>query len=100
VPVGDRAPRRTDGEIVPQPRRLRGARTDGNVAVQRDDMPVAKVIAVETESRGACACAEVVEVGRGRGRAVVLVVARNRTRASLVTSPGRVIAGAVVLRRS
>src|SRR5207249_7850612 len=76
-------------------RRADSGRNECAVAVQRDDVPRAEVVAVVALTGRACSGAEVVEVTRGRGARVVLVVSDGRIRARLMATPRGVIAGEV-----
>src|SRR5262249_35929828 len=76
-----------------EPLLLGGARAHIEVAVERDDVPVAEVVAVIAAARGAGVLAEVPEVAARTGR-VVIVVPGRRPRAGPVTPPG----GSIVVR--
>src|SRR5690606_3453026 len=99
VPVRDGAGRGVRGEVGREPRELLGAGLDVDLAVQRDDVPGAEVVAVVSLARLAGVLAEVLEVRR-RARRAVVVVAGDRPRALAVPSPGRVVALRELLRRA
>src|SRR6266571_6728844 len=73
VPIRESAPRRMGGEIGAQPPHLRGARRYVELAVERDDVPGAQVVAVVAQAGRARQGSEVVEVAAGARRFVVVV---------------------------
>src|ERR1700687_216297 len=90
MPKGECTSARLSQEIIVQPAFLGGpvvASTDLiAIAVERDDVPRAKIEAVVTARRIACARTEVGEVSR-RSRRVVFVIAGRRVRDSLHFAP-------------
>src|SRR5688572_8817246 len=91
MPVGQRAAPGARREVGPQPLLLSGAGGHADAAVQRNDVPIAEVVAVVSPAGRTRVGAEVGIVWGG-ARRVVLVVPRRRTRARLVPAPGRLIA--------
>src|SRR2546426_12787540 len=91
VPVGDRAPLCARGEIGPQPRFLRRAGAHVDVAVQRNDVPGAEIVAVVAQPGRPGLRPEVAEVTRG-ARRVMVVVAGRGAGARLVPAPRRGVA--------
>src|SRR5207249_4485537 len=93
VPIGERALLGTGREIGAQPLLLRGPCAHAEVRVERDDVPLAHVVAVVVLRRVATGGAEVVPVAEGV-RLVIVMVARGRPRPRLVPAPrGRVALG-------
>src|SRR2546427_5343449 len=88
VPVGDRAPLCARGEIGPQPRFLRRAGAHVDVAVQRNDVPGAEIVAVVAQPGRPGLRPEVAEV-TGGARRVMVVVAGRGAGARPVPAPGR-----------
>src|SRR2546425_10861175 len=86
-------------EIGLEPLALGRADLRGNIAVERDDAPLAGVEAVVAEPRRSGDAAEVLEVWR-RSRRFVVVVARRWTRAAQMPAPRRVVAIAKIFRSS
>src|SRR5215470_6586580 len=79
------------GEIGPEPGILRRAGRRRDVAVEREDVPGAEVVAVIPPARRACGRTEVGIVG-ARARRVVFVISRGWLGAILVAPPRGVIA--------
>jgi hypothetical protein len=101
MPIGERAFRRgrmaVHLEIVAEPDELLLARADPDVAVERDDVPVAEREAVKAgAAHRAGAIAEVVEVGNAVRPRIVFVVPGARVHSILEPSPARVIAVVVI----
>ena len=95
VPVRQRAGGGVGGKIRAQPgllRRSGAAAADGRaVAVERDDVPRADLVAVVPQRRVAGGRAEIAVVAARVRRHVVMVAGRG-TRVGFARSPGRVIA--------
>jgi hypothetical protein len=93
--VGQGAGVRVGREIRHKPLLLRRTLSASShlraVAVQRDDVPAALIVAVVALGRVPGGGTEIVEVA-GSPRRVVLVVARRRLGAGLVPTPGGVVA--------
>src|SRR2546427_12117333 len=98
VPVGDRAPLCARGEIGPQPRFLRRAGAHVDVAVQRNDVPGAEIVAVVAQPGRPGLRPEVAEVTGGAPRVMVVVAGRGAG-APLVPAPGRGVAQSTVHAR-
>src|SRR5258705_12287650 len=90
VPHGEQAFGRRSGEIGTQPMLLHRTGTDRDVAVERNDVPGAHVVAVVASTRWARERAEIAEVV-GRAGDVVIVIARRGTRPRLVPAPRRLV---------
>ena len=92
VPVGERARRRVCREVGAQPLLLRraghAAARLGAVAVERDEVPGAQVVAVVARAGLAGGGAEVAEVARC-ARRVVVMVAGDRIRVERLRAPRR-----------
>src|SRR5512143_2188449 len=71
VPIGQRALLGVGRQVGTQPRLLRRAGAHVHLAVQRNDVPVAQIVAVVAPSRRPRGVAEVGEVARGAGGVVV-----------------------------
>ena len=99
VPVRQRATRGVRGEVGAEPALLERAGAHVQVRVQRDNVPVAQVVAVVACARLAGRDAEVGEVAASPPH-VVVVVSRNRVGALPVASPRRLIARHVVVVRA
>src|SRR5712664_2208671 len=100
VPIGQRAGGGMRGEIGAQPfllRRTGFAAADVlALAVQHDDVPRSKLVAVVAGLRVAGSGAEIIEVRRG-ARGTKFVVAGRRTRAGFRAAPRFVVAGEIFL---
>src|SRR5262245_58467245 len=90
VPVGQRASRGVRRQIRSQPRLLCGARAHVDVAVERDDVPLADVVAVVAAAGGPGCGSKVAEVTRRTG-SVVVVVAGRRPGARFELAPRRIV---------
>src|SRR5258706_12838541 len=86
-------------EILAQPLPLRRARRIRDVAVERDDVPVAEVVAVEAEAERSGRRPEVRVIRAGATRHVI-VIAWSGPRPVAVASPPRLIAVREPRRRS
>src|SRR6185437_8149993 len=88
VPVGERAAPAVEREIVTQPLHLGGGGCYVELAVERDDVPIAEVVAVVALCGIACRGTEVTEVPGSRAIAV-LVVTGHGAGPRLVPAPRR-----------
>ena len=95
VPVGERALLAVQRQVGAQPLHLRARRCDVELAVERDDVPVAQVVAVVALGWIARDSAEVTEVA-WRGTVRVLVVTGYGPGTRLVTPPRGVVPLGVV----
>src|SRR5439155_21409501 len=86
-------------EVGAEPALLERARAHVQVRVQRDDVPVAKLVAVVARAPLAGRDPEVVEVAAGSPE-VIVVIPRNGVGALPVASPSRLIARRVVVVRA
>src|SRR3989304_929111 len=95
VPVGEDVFQLVSREVLPQPGLLGGAGIAaadlGAFAVEGDEVPGPKVVAVVALAGVASGGAEVIEVAGGT-KGVVIVVAGHRARTVLAGAPGRGIA--------
>ena len=96
---GQRAGGRRPGEVVPQPGELRGPFARRDIAVQRDDVPRAEVVAEVAKPPRSRVDAEVVEVGCA-GVCIPVVVARRRPSAAPMTPPAPFVTARELFRRA
>src|SRR3989442_5456478 len=86
-------------EVSPEPLLLRRTSDQGDVIVERHDVPGAEIVAVVSLGGIARRGPEVREVVGGSRARVILVVAERGSRARLVPAPARVVAVLVIRER-
>src|SRR5438093_4991205 len=99
MPVRHRAPGSVALQIVFQPHQLIDATRRMQRAVERNNVPVPKVVAVIAlpETTRSCTIAEVLEIGQGTGLSI-LVVAGHRKRLGPEATPCRIVATVEIVR--
>src|SRR5689334_17239894 len=91
MPVSQRAGGWVSGQVGRQPLRLRRFRAGIDLAIQRDDVPRAKLKAVVTAPFRTGAFAKIIVVARRAGCGVI-VIAGRWPGACLVAAPGWIVA--------
>src|SRR6266545_1513774 len=99
MPVRQRAPASGILQIVFQPHQLIDTARRLQGTIERNDVPVPKVVAVIAlpEAARSGAITEVLEIGQGTGLGV-LVVARHRKRLGPEAAPCRIVATIEIVR--